>query len=266
MRATAFLLVFLGVIVGVRSKADDILRDLCPDRPGKDTSACTVDAGHFQIESDLVDGSFQHAGGVTTDTWLVADTLLKYGVSDDVDAEIDIPPLVILRAHDSRTTQVLAGFGDVVLRAKWAAIGNSGSDFAFALDPFLKLPTARNGIGNGAVEGGVAAPIAFTLPGGWSLGSTPEIDILKDTWDDGDHANVADVVSLGRNVSSDVSLGAEVWEDTNFDPATTTEAWSLDLVAAWLRDSQTQLDAGVNLGLNRHVPGVEAYCGYSRRF
>ena len=30
------------------------LRALCTDRPTKSASPCTVDAGHFQIESDLV--------------------------------------------------------------------------------------------------------------------------------------------------------------------------------------------------------------------
>lgn len=268
MRLVMSLLVLFGACAGASAAADDNLRDLCPDRPGKDTSACTVDAGHFQLESDVVDGSFQHAGGITTDTWLIADTTFKYGVSDDFDAEIDIPALVIVRSHDSRSgdTQVVAGIGDIVLRAKWAAIGNGGSDFAVALDPFLKLPTARDGIGNGAVEAGAAVPVSLALPEGWSFGTTPEIDLLKDSDDNGRHANLADVVSLGHNVSADVSLGAEVWEDTNFDPIGTTEAWSVDLVAAWLTDKQTQVDAGVNLGLNRNVPGVQAYCGYSRRF
>jgi len=36
--------------------------------------------------------------------------------------------------------------------------------------------------------------------------------------------------------------------------------------AAWLADNDTQLDGGVNLGLNRATPDVEIYFGMSRRF
>ena len=35
---------------------------------------------------------------------------------------------------------------------------------SFALSPYIKLPTALAGIGNGAVEGGLIAPININLP------------------------------------------------------------------------------------------------------
>jgi hypothetical protein len=165
----------LLALAASNAHADVNLRDLCPDRPGKATSACTVDAGYFQLESDLFNGSFQRAGGITTDTWFVTNPNLKFGVSDDFDVEANLAPLVLIRTHDSLTdmTRTLSGIGDLFLRAKWAAIGNGGSNFAFALEPYLKLPTARVGIGTGAVEGGLVVPISLTLGDGWSLGSTP---------------------------------------------------------------------------------------------
>ena len=250
------------------ASADEDLRALCPDRPGKATSACTVDAAYFQLESDIFNGSFQRTAGVTTDIWFVTDPNLKYGVAENFDVELELAPLVLVRTHNSLTgtTQLLSGIGDLVLRGKWAAIGNSGSDFALAVDPFLKLPTARAGIGNGAVEGGVVVPFSLSFSDGWSVGSTPEIDVLKDALDQGRHVNLADVISVGRNVSPDVALGVEVWEDTNVDPHQTTQAWSFDVVATWLVDPDTQLDAGVNLGLNRNTPGLQLYSGISKRF
>jgi hypothetical protein len=33
---------------------DDQMRAFCTDRPPKANAACTVDAGHFQYESDIV--------------------------------------------------------------------------------------------------------------------------------------------------------------------------------------------------------------------
>ena len=151
--------------------ADDDVRDLCPDRPGKGTSACTVDAGYFQIESDLFNGTFQRVGPVTTSTYYLTDPNLKYGVNADFDVEANIAPEVIVRSHNSTTgmTQTWSGVGDLYLRAKWAAIGNSGSDIALTIEPYLKLPTAPMGVGNGAIEGGIVLPVSIALDGNWSL-------------------------------------------------------------------------------------------------
>jgi hypothetical protein len=268
MRVTALVLAAATAFAPRALADDESLRTLCPDRPGKNTSACTVDAGYFQLESDLFNGSFQHAGDLTTDIWFVTNPNLKYGISDDFDVEASLAPLVLVRTHDSETgaVQTLSGIGDLFLRGKWAAIGNGGSDFALVLEPYLKIPTARSGIGNGAVEGGLLAPLSVTLSSEWSLGSTPELDLLKDSTGNGRHANLADVVALSRTLTPEITLGAEVWEDTEFDPARTTQSWSFDIVGSWQTGSETQLDAGINFGLNRTPPGVQVYSGISHRF
>jgi hypothetical protein len=250
--------------------ADEAIRDLCPDRPGKGTSACTVDEGHFQIESDVFNGSFQRTGGITTDIWFITNPNLKFGVSDNLDIEANLAPLVLVRTHDATTgaTSVIGGIGDLFLRAKFALIGNGGADFAVALDPFLKLPTARNGVGNGAVEGGMVVPISLSLGDGWSLGSTPELDLLKDGIGNSRHVTLTDVTGIDRSIGGGVTLGAEFWESTNFDPSGTAQSWSFDLNAAWVPEgvADLQLDGGINLGLNRNTPGSQIYTGVSERF
>jgi hypothetical protein len=264
----------LGLTISVacadRAFADDTLRDLCPDRPGKGTSACTLDAGYFQLESDLFNGTVQRSGAITTDTYYVTNPNLKYGVSDDFDIELNLAPDVIVRMHDAENglTQTWSGIGDLYLRAKWAAIGNSGSDFALAIEPYLKLPTAQIGIGNGAIEGGVVMPISLSLGDDWSLGSTPEVDMLKNAVSYGRHLSLTDVIGIGRTIGSGVTLGAEIWESTNLDPSGTTQSWSFDLDGAWQPDGSPdlQLDVGINLGLNHNTPGSQVYVGISRRF
>jgi len=195
---------------------------------------------------------------------------LKYGITSDADLEAEIVPYEIVRTHDSKADSTLTaeGVGDLFLRAKWAAIGNSGSDFALVLEPFLKVPTAPHTIGNRAVEGGLLAPLSVTLPDGWQLASTPEIDVSKNGLDDGRHATLVDVIALSRTVGAGVTLGGEVWESTDFDPAETTRQYSVDLDAAWIPKSlpDLQLDGGVNIGLNRHTPHSQFYAGISERF
>jgi hypothetical protein len=133
------------------------------------------------------------------------------------------------------------------------------------LDPYIKLPTAGGGLSNGAVEGGLVAPMSYDLGAGWSLAMTPEVDALLNGSGNGRHANLVDVVGLGKSFGP-FTLGAEVWTDQNLDPAGTVSQYSFDLDAAWLIGNDTQLDGGVNLGLNRVTPDMEIYFGVSRRF
>ena len=57
-------------------------RAFCTDRPTKSTGACTVDAGHFQYETDLVNYTYDRVDGVTTQSWLAPNPTLKLGVTN----------------------------------------------------------------------------------------------------------------------------------------------------------------------------------------
>lgn len=260
----AFLLAFLGL--AGHAQADDTadnISPICPDRPGKGTSACTVDPGHWQAELGLYDGSFQRRSGVTTDTTSAGSVLLKYGVSESFDLEAGMAFYQSQRVHDFHGTQSLDGIGDLTLHAKW---NPGGGALAILLDPYLKLPTATAGLGNGAVEGGLVEPLSYDLGAGWSAAATPETDLLRDSADNGYHLNAVMVAGLGRSFADGLTLGAEVWTAQNFDPAGNVHQYSLDFDAAWLADRDTQIDAGINAGLNRATPDLEVYAGISRRF
>ncbi|HXQ52738.1 MAG TPA: transporter [Stellaceae bacterium] len=270
MNSCAALVALAGCAALSGAARGEELRDLCPDRPGKGTSPCTVDAGHLQIEADIVDGAFQRSGGVTTDTYAAANPTVKYGLTDRWDIEANLAPFVAVRSHDETTGQrrTVSGIGDLFLRTKVNIVGNGGGSFSIAVDPFLKLPAARIGIGDGAVEGGLVVPMSLDLGGGWSLGMTPEIDLLKNAMDSGRHPAAVGVIGLGRAVAGGVTLGAELWTSQDIDPAGTTRQYSFDLDAAWqpADNPNLQFDGGVNRGLNANTPSWQVYIGVSRRF
>jgi len=245
---------------------DGGLHDLCPDRPGKGTGTCTVDAGHFQVEVDAFDATLQHEGSVTTDTYIAAAPLLKYGVTDDWDIEVAFTPFEAVRTRDASGSDTQTGIGDLFLRTKFNLAGNEGGALGIAFEPFLKIPTANKELGNGTVEGGALLPLAYDLGSGWSIASTPEVDVLRNQSRDGYHADIINVVGIGRAFDGGVTLGAEAWESSELDPAGATQQYSLDFDAAWQPDSNLQLDGGVNVGLNRATPDVQIYAGVSRRF
>ncbi|MBA2588687.1 MAG: transporter [Alphaproteobacteria bacterium] len=240
------------------------LGPICPDRPGKGTSPCTLAAGHAQVELGLFDESFLRRSGVTTDTGNAGAVLAKYGVSDRMDVEAGMALIQFQRVHDASGTVNSSGVGDLFLRAKYNPLSTDGP-FALVIGPYLKLPTAGGGLGNGAVEGGLVAPMSYDLGGNWSLAMTPEADMLKNASGGGYHANLVDVVGIGRGFGN-VTLGAEVWSAQNLDPAGTVSQYSADVDVAWLIGKDTQLDAGANMGLNRATPDLEIYFGVSERF
>lgn len=247
---------------------DSALRSLCTDRPTKSTGPCTVDAGHFQLESDIFNASFQRTGGVTTDTYLFTNPTLKLGLTNTLDAELNIAPLETVVTHDHGANSTLTGVGDLFARLKWNLIGEDGGNLSIALAPYVKAPTARHGIGNGAVEEGLIVPVQVTLPAGWSLTIDPEIDALKDQNGSGRHANYVGLLSFSHAVTKTVTGSVEIWGDVNDDPAGTVRQSSFDLGLAWIPEKapNLQFDGGVNIGLNNATPGAQVYLGVSRRF
>jgi hypothetical protein len=247
----------LTILTAVPAAADD-LRPLCPDRPGKGTSPCTVDESHFQIEMDAFDQTVQHIDGASIRTTILGNPLLKYGLSDTLDIEAGLAPYI----EQHTPGQTLAGHGDLYLRGKWNFLGGP---FAAVIEPFVKLATATRGLGDGALEEGVVLPLSYDLGGNWSLASTPEVDVLLNASGSGRHATVIDVIGLGRALDDSITLGAEAWTSQDCDPARVTAQYSFDLDGAWQPDSELQLDAGVNFGLNRNTPRTQIYLGVSRR-
>jgi hypothetical protein len=128
-------------------------------------------------------GFNQLNGSAHTDTFLVPNPTFKLGLTNNVDVEINTPAGIGVHSFDAATgaSTTIWGVNDVFLRTKINLWGNDGGASAFALIPFVKLPTAPTGIGNGAVEEGVIAPLSVSLPKGFTVLFNSEIDLLKKT-------------------------------------------------------------------------------------
>ena len=254
------------VLCALPAGAED-LKPLCSDRPGKGTGACTVEDGHWQVELGLWDGTFQHRAGVTTDVTSAANPAVKYGISDSVDIEASMAFYQSVRIHDASGAETDSGVGDLILRAKWNPNGGGEEEaFTWILDPFVKLPTASRGLGNGQVEAGLLVPMAYELGDSWALDSTPEADFLLNGTGSGYHAAIVDVIGIGRDIPGGFNLGVEIWTSQNFDPAGTVSQYSFGPELAWQPNPNNQFDGGFAVGLNRQTPDLELYVGFSRRF
>jgi hypothetical protein len=243
----------------------DKLGPMCTDRPTKSTGTCTVDAGHWQVETDALDMTWLRQNGVIAESWVVASPTIKLGLTERSDIELALTPYEVMRTYGPAAgpAQAVSGFGDLFLHVKYAVVTGN---VAVTLDPFVKAPTARSGLGNGAWEGGLVIPIQANLPKGWQLGVDPELDVLRNAESAGYHYAASTPVTFSHPLSEGLTGSLELWTSTNFDPSRTVRQWSFDLALAQMFGKNLQLDGGVNLGLNRETPQVQAYIGISKRW
>ena len=248
---------------------DDQMRNFSTDRPTKSNVPCTVDAGHFQYETDIANFTHQITGLAHFDNLLTPNPTFKAGVTNNVDLELNIAPVVGVHALNSRPpfSSTIWGNGDLFVRSKINFWGDDGGGTsAFALIPYIKAPTAPPGIGNAAVEGGVIAPLSFSLPNDFTLLLNSEVDALKNSVGDERHTNYINLVNLSRPIVKDVTLYLEFWSDYNDDPVQRTAQYSIDTALAWTARPNLQFDIGANFGLNRETPAIQLYAGISQRF
>ena len=240
---------------------------ICTDRPTKSDNTCTVDPGHFQIEADPVNATFQDTGGVKTDTWLVFNPTMKFGLTPNLDIEVNIASFELAQTQQTPAGgSTVSGVGDLYVRLKYAFLNLDKGAVTADIIPWIKAPTARAGLGNGAVEGGALAPATWKINDAWSLTTEPELDTFKDARDYGRHVATAQRLSLTLSLPENVSLSGEIWSAWNFDPAGEVTQTTADAAVAWIANPRLQFDAGANFGLNRATPSVQVYIGISRKF
>jgi len=246
------------------------LRPFCADRPTKSNGPCTVDTGHVQVELDVFDGTTQRVGPATTNVYVYLNPTVKYGLNSSTDLELSMAPVETISFRDAGDglRKDITGVGDLFLRVKWDVIGSDGGPVSVALAPYIKAPTARLGVGNGAVEEGLLVPVQFTLPADWSLSLNGEIDALKDQDDTHLHANYIGIVTLSHPLTKTVTGSVELWNDVNDDRVGAVYQRSLDLALAWIPAASPNLqwDLGFNIGLNRATPSAQLYFGVSQRY
>jgi hypothetical protein len=248
---------------------DDLLRKFAPDRPAKGFSVRTVDAGHFEIETDLISTTISNSPGGTTHSFQGFDPTLKLGLTNWMDIEVQFNGLQYTESVDGTSPfnfQNSTGFGDVFLRSKINLLGNDNGPVGFALIPYVKLPSSTPLISNGAVEGGLIAPLTLR-PADFIVTLMTEVDDLKSATSNNRFANFVNLVSVSHAVPGTEGINAtvELFSSVGTDPGT-PPVYTLDFGMNFRLSQHTILDVGVNLGLNSAAPKAQVYTGISARF
>lgn len=244
---------------------DSQLRDMSTDRPDKTESPYTVDAGRFQIETDLLAYTRDSESGITTHAFDVMPFNLKVGLTSNTDLQLVYGAWSHVRTSGGGQTERESGFGDLVVRVKHNIWGNDGGKTALALMPFVKVPTNNVASFNDDVEGGLIVPLAVDLGNGLGLGLMTEVDILKEESGSGYAPTFINSATVSFELTERLGLYTEVFVERSTESCAETIV-TFDTGLTYAVTDNLQLDTGVNVGLTDVADDLNVFAGLSQRF
>ena len=250
-----------------RPTPDALMREFATDRPDKTESPFTVDAGHFQVEIDLLNYTYDRTEHERVKTLAIAPINFRVGLLNNVDLHVVAQTYNIQWTHDrdANTRTRASGFGDLLLRCKANLWGNDGGSTAFGVMPFVKLPTNQDDLGNRAVEGGIILPLAIQLPGAWDLGAMVELDHAQDSESSDYHEEVIESVTISHAIIGKVSGYVELFSNLSTERDADWIA-TFDFGFTYELRRNVQLDAGMNVGLTEAADDLNPFIGLSVRY
>lgn len=246
------------------------MRELSTDRPDKTESPYTVDAGHFQIETDLVvsprDKVKENGVETNSESYDVMVSNLKLGLTNSMDLQVVLTPYHFESSRTVGGENVnSSNFGDTVVRLKYNLEGNDGGDLAFGLMPFVKLPTHSGSAGNRSVEGGLIVPFSISLPADWGLGFMAQINRSRSDEGDGFQTDMIASVTTGHDLFDDVAGYVELYGEQS-DLSGSEFIGTFDLGFTYGFSPNIQFDIGANIGITDAADDFSPFIGFSARY
>ena len=244
----------------------NLMRELAPDRPDETETPHTVDAGHYQLEMDFANFTYNHGARETTRAWNIAPINVKVGLLNNVDLQFVLDDYLHVCTENrgvGATTQ--SGFGDFTTRLKINLWGNDEGQTAFGLLPYVKFPTSTDRLGNDAVEGGIIFPFAVKLPADFELGAETAAGFFRDGSDNRYHEEFILSATVDHSIVGKLSGYLEFFSHL------TTERHSgwigtVDVGLEYLLTENVQLDCGCNIGVTSAADTAHAFSGVTIRF
>lgn len=228
------------------------LRDLAADRPDATESPITVDKGHWQIETSVVD----YAKDYDFQAWTWAETNLKYGVTDSMDIQFVFAPYI----EENTGDEITDGTSDLTIRLKYNIWGNDGGKSAFAIFPYVKAPLGGD-LSNDEWEGGLILPYAYEINDKWGFGAQLEWEYIYNDDKDGYDSNLLHTAVLGYSISDKWGTYIEYLGITGSE----YQAHASGGITYAVTDL-FQLDLGAVAGLNDAATDFNTFTGFTVKF
>ena len=266
-----------GTVLGIGAEAEEkrgyhlfrpvpteLMRDFVTDRPDFTEAAITVPAGHFQAEISFFDLSRDTTAGTRTESDMLGNVNLKLGLSDDVDIQFVFDAFRETRTTTGGVLTESEGFGDLTTRLKINLWGNDGGGTAFALFPYVKIPTG-SALSNDKWEGGIILPFSMDLTDEVSFGAMLQPNLVYDATSNGYDLDWIHTFVFGLPVTETVGTYLEY-------VGIAGSGAGLDYQAifsggfTWAAAENVQFDFGVRVGMNEAAEDFGVFSGVSFRY
>ena len=254
-----------GALVGsaFSAHAKDPVRPMYTDRPDTTESPYTVPRGMWQIEASFADFS-RDSRGISghKQQWVFGQNNIKLGTTQNSDLQFIFNSHATAGQVEGGDRTFSRGFGDVIVRFKQNLWGNDSGDSAFALMPYLSIPT-HTGMSERAWAGGMIVPLAIKLTEPLTLGVMSEFDFRERSSEDAGRFQWLQTASLGVNWTERIG---SYHEFVTIVSAGQAFQFSFNSGITFQVRPGLVWDVGTRLGINRAAPDVGAFSGFSVRF
>lgn len=243
------------------------LRELCSERPGLTTAACTVDDGHIQAE---VGGEWtlEKSEGAREDRVDVADILLRYGLGSTTEVQLGWTAYGYVRKRQAPgDIAVATGIGDVTFGLKQNLRHPAESDrgLAIAILPLVTIPSGASEVGDGDWSARLIVPASYKLDDTISVAISPEIDAAANDGRSGRHLSYGSAIGLQIQIVEGVRISPEMQILRDNDPDNQSTQVSASFSCGMQVSRASQFDLQTVVGLNRDTPDFRILAGYTRK-
>lgn len=242
----------------------DLRRPYNTDRPSKTDSPFTIDAGVFQIESDVWNWTLDYEKGVRTRTWIVGNTNFKLGLTNWMDLQVFPQFYVNTRTSGPSFGRPVEhnGFGDTTVRLKINLLGDDGGKLVVGFVSSLKIPTNTGHTGNHVWEPGFGLSVNYSLPFGFTLFAQTRIDILDKPRSSKMRVQWQNPIGLSRTIAGNLSGYVELYDAISSGPWVGT----LDTGLIYQVSPNFSIDVDSFFGLTNSAPDYNVFSGFGYRF
>jgi hypothetical protein len=259
LRRTLTAVAVVLLAVAPACAADDDVID--PDRPDVTNSANPIARGRVQLETG---GFYRRTSRAATpaERRLSWEATLRLGVVENLEFRIDSEPVVRVW-NDVDETDV----GDFSLGLKYRfLVARDGAWWpSLALNPFVKLPTAREPIGSGETDAGLLLLASFDLPSDFALDVNAGPVLVGQTRPSGHLVQARASASLSRRIVHGLSAFLEMAyasRETRDD----RDSLNAQTGVIWRVARDVALDVAVSTSLLGALPDFGVRAGFSVRF
>ena len=250
---------------------ESLRRPYNTDRSSRTDSPFTIDAGVFQLETDLFNWTLDRENPsdlkVRVRTIVAGQANLKVGLTSSIELQLILPSFVERRTSGPDVGRRLQqeGNGDSTIRLKMNLVGNDGGRFVAGFVGSLKMPTNGNHLGNSVVEPGFGLPINVALPAGFTFFAQTRIDILDQAGSDSRRVLWSNPFGFSRAIVGKLSGYVEFYSAVSSgDPY----PWigTLDAGLMYQLTPNCSVDVNAVYGLTDSADDLNLFTGIAYRF